>query len=336
MTFDPKSGHPFDIVKGAVFETPMYYVTVMVNGDMARDLLLYNREPQKDKESTNRKASQVVVNDYAGTMLQDKWYLSPQPLILSFKDPQDMAPEEIEEMIDGQQRLKAVVQASQVRADIEVPFVICFDAPKPAKWLLDMGKKRQPGDFLRMQGEENSGRLANALRMLYAVEELRPFKSVNLWRHIKFTPQDQAAYLAKHASLRQGLAEARATKTLFQPHVGAVLFYLVQREYSLWTALALFEGLATGASLPHDDARLKVREFISIKNAPVRGTPHRWDGFEQLAVLFTATNAWLRGDTGYKPGLTFSKLSSTFPELVKRDQMPVTVIVPGNDPQYYR
>jgi hypothetical protein len=157
-----------------------------------------------------------------------------------------------------------------------------------------------------------------------------------LWRAVKLSPQEQAEFLAEHASLRQGLREAAGTKTLFQPHVGAVLFYMVAREFSVWTALALFQGLTSGANLPIDDARLKVREFISVKRNPQRGPAHRFDGFEVLAMLIAATNAWLRGDTEYRAGLTFNKLSKTYPELAKRAEMPLTVIVPGNDPQYYR
>lgn len=336
MTHDPRNGQPFDIVKDAIFTTDMYFVTAMVDDEMAADLLLYNREPEPGHESTNRKSSPVVVSDYAAIMLTGEWYLSPQPIIFSAKDPKDMSDEEIEEMIDGQQRLKALRQAAKIRPDLTVPFTFCFDAPNAAKWLLDMGKKRQPGDFFRMQGEEAAGRLANAVKVLYALEELRPFKSIGLWRAVKLTPQAQAQFLAKHAALRQGLDVAKGTKTLFQPHVGAVLFYLVAREYSVWTAQELFNGLTSGANLPIDDARLKVREFISMKKNPQRGPGHRFDGFEVLALLLAATNAWLRGDDEFKAGLTFNKTSKTFPELMKRSEMPVTVIVPGNDPQYYR
>lgn len=329
---DPHDHHPFDFVKNAVFPVDMYYVAVMVTGEIARDLLLYNREPEPGKDSTNRKASKSLVTDYSVLMLTGEWYLSPQPIILSARDEEAMTSGQIEEMIDGQQRLKAVVLASQQQPDIAVPFMLCFDAPTAAKWLLDQGKKRQPGDFLRMSGETSPGSLANALRILYALEELRPFTTINRWRHVKLTPQQQAAFLAKHASLRQGLEIARGMKTLIMPHIGGVLFYLMAREYGPFKAQQFFNGLASGANLSTDDSRLKVREFISLKNSPVRGPRYRWDGFEQLALLISAANAWLVGETDYKAAFTFNKLNSKhYPELLTFKQMPTTVIVPGND-----
>lgn len=330
--FDPKDQHPSELVKRGVFETNMYFVTVYVDGEMARDLLGYNREPKAGESSTNRKASKVLVEDYAALMVKDKWYLSPQPIIFSDKDEADMTPLEIEELIDGQQRLKAVVLASGVRADIMVPFTLCFDAPSKAKWLLDMGKKRQPGDFLRMGGEVNAGNLARALRLLYAVTKLRPFKSINLWRHLKLSPEEQWEFLEEHSSLRQGLEIAQQMKTLVMPHVGATLFYLVAREFGAFKAQELFNGLVSGANLSPADPRLKVREFIAARNTPARGSKHRWDGFQQLALLITASNAWLIGDEDYKPNVTFNKLSTVFPELFTKEDMPTTFIVPGNDP----
>lgn len=327
---DPTTQHPFEIIQGSVFTTPMYFVTAMVNADMARDLLLHNREPKVGEPSTNRKASKSLIKEYSLLMLSYQWYLSPQPII--FSDKAELSDKEHEEMIDGQQRLKALVLASQTRPDIEVPFVLCFDAPGAAKWLLDMGKKRGPGDFLRMQGEANSGQLANALRMLYALEEMRPFTSINIWRHAKLTPQMQSEFLNKHAGLRQGLDIARQMKALRMPHVGGVLFYLVSREYDPFKAQELFTGLTSGANLDTEDPRLKVREFIAALNVPVRGaSKHKWDGFELLALLISATNAWLLGLENYKAGPVFNKLSSRhFPELVTKDQMPLTRVVPGN------
>lgn len=326
---DPKMQHPFTIVADKVFQTPMYFVTAMVNADMARDLLLYNREPERGKESTNRKASPVVVNDYTALMLQDQWYLSPQPIIFSAKDPEEMSDHEFEEMIDGQQRLKALIQASQTNPRIELPFTLCFDAPSAAKWLLDMGKKRQPGDFFRMQGETDPTVLAKAVKMLYAIDELQPFKSINLWRAVKLSPQEQTTFLAKHPSLREGVIHARETRTLFGSHVGAVLFYMVHREYGIWVAKELFRALASGANIGTDDARLKVRDFMALKSRE----KYRWDGYEQLAVLIAAANAWLTGQgEGYKAALVFKKLSTVYPRLYKASEMPSTIIVPGNDP----
>ena len=62
--------------------------------------------------------------------------------------------------------------------------------------------------------------------------------------------------------------------------------------------------------------------------------PYKWDGFEQLALLVSATNAWLIGQEKFIAKHAFNKLVSVFPELFTRADMPTTTIVPGNDPQY--
>lgn len=325
---DPRNQHPSDFVKECAIETDMYYAPVWVTGDIAKDLLLYNKLPEVGNSSTNRKPSPVVISDYAALMLQDEWYLSPQPIIFAEKDLDKLTPDDFEELIDGQQRLMGVIQAALVRSDIRVPFVLCFDAPSKAKWVLDMNKKRSPGDFMRMSGEKDPGYLAKAVKLLYAVEKLRPFKSVSLWRAVKLAPAQQSAFMDEHPALRQGLEIARKTKTLFPAHIGAVLFYLVHKEFGVYRAMELFRGLETGADMGIDDARRKVREFISVK-----GKTHRWDGFEMLALLIAATNAWLTGNgASYKAASDFNKLSTRFPNLVKATDMPVTIIVPANDP----
>lgn len=326
---DTKIVHPFDIVKDSVItDSKMFFVPVLINGERARDLLLWNKEPVIGQDATNRKASPRTVKDYSLVQLSGDWYLNPHAIVFSERDADGNI-----EMTDGQQRLKALVLASQTDPTLTVPFVMCFDSPRDAKWFFDQGKRRLPGDFLRMQGEANSKQLSDAVRMLYAFERMRPFKSITLWRAAKLTSVAQSEFLEQHAGLRQGLQVARDTKGLVMPHVGAVLFYIVAREFGVWTAGALFTGLASGANMSTDDPRLIVREFIAMK-AREKPRPYKWDGFEQLALLVSATNAWLIGQEKFIAKHAFNKLVSVFPELFTRADMPTTTIVPGNDPQY--
>jgi len=326
---DPKKDDPFSIVKDSIIaESKMVFYPVLINGDQARDLLLWNREPEIGKEATNRKAAPGTVKAYSLVQLSGDWYLNPHAIVFSEPDENGVV-----EMIDGQQRLKALVLASQSDSTLTVPFVLCFGSPKAAKWFFDQGKRRMPGDFLRMRGEANSSQLSNAVRMLYAYEKMRPFKSITLWRSAKLTSVAQDEFLELHGGLRQGLQVARDTKGLVMSHVGAVLFYLVAREFGVWRAQALFTALSSGASMDTQDPRLIVREFIAIKSRE-KPRAYKWDGFEQLALLIAATNAWLIGQDRFMAKHAFNKTATTFPTLFTVKDMPTASIVPGNDPQY--
>lgn len=313
---------PFSVVKGSVIQTEMFFVTAMVNADQARDLLMHNKEPEAKKTGTNRKASSPLVKEYSLLMLSGQWYLNPAPIVFA----ETGHGLEVSDLNDGQHRLKAVVLASQEHPDIEIPFVFAFDAPSASKWILDLGKRRMPKDWLQMYGEVNANQLSHAVRALYALEKMQPFQSIGLWRKVKLTPQAQQEFLDEHEGLRYALQQARDTKSLVTSYVGAVLYYLMHREYGVFKTGEFFTGLATGANLAADDPRLKTREFLAIKQRE----GYKWDGLEQLAVLIATVNAWLMGQDKFVAKDAFKKLSKTYPQLLTAAELPVTVLTPGN------
>lgn len=315
---------PHSIVKDTVFDTPMFFVTAMVDGDRARDLLLHNRKPEKDKAGTNRKPSPTTIRKYKLLMLSNQWYLSPQPIILSETEEGF----EVSDMNDGQQRLMALVEASLTKPELMVPFTFAFNAPRASKWLLDQGRRRGPGDFLAMAGEVNANQLSYAVRMLYAVTKQRPFQSISIWRSLEMTPQAYTAFLDEHGDLRYALQQARDLKSLVSPYVGAVLFFLMHREYGVYKTNEFFSGMATGANLSTDDPRLKTREFLALRARE----KYKWDGFEMLALLIATVNAWLTGHERFVARTAFSKLSKSYPVLLTQAELPTTEIVPGNNP----
>lgn len=321
---------PYSIVKPFEFKTKMFFVTAEIGGDQARDLLLHNRKPEKDREGTNRHASKVNVDKYAAKMLLNEWDLNPQPIVLS--ETEDGALE-VSDLNDGQQRLMALVQASLVQPDLKVPFTFCFDAPRLSKWVIDQGKRRLPSDFLAMAGEVNPAQLSHAVRMLYAVTQLRPFTSINVWRRADLSPKGYSDFLAGHMQLRQGLQVSKdiavGKKALIMPHVGACLWWMLQNNFDNdpFMAQEFFTGLSSGANLDTDDPRLRVRDFLSLK----RAERYRWDGFEQLAVLIAAANAWLLGSERFVAKHAFSKLAVAYPTLLTKAEMPTTSLVPGNN-----
>lgn len=322
---------PFSIVKPHVYHTKMFFVTAMIGAEEARDLLLHNRKPEKGKEGTNRRFSKATVDRYAAKMLLGEWQENPQPVVLAETEPGVV---EVSDLNDGQQRLMALIQASQQKPNLRVPLTFCFDAPRDSKLVIDQGKRRLPSDFFAMAGEVNPAQLSHAVRMLHAVLDHQPYRSIGLWRKVDLTPRAYIEFLASHIELKQGLQIARdistGKKALIMPHVGACLWWLLQHNFSRDPFLAqrFFTGLSSGADLKVNDPRLKVRDFLSMQ----RAARYKWDGFEQLAVLIATANAWLVGQDSFTPRTAFSKLAKTYPRLLTREEMPTTFIVPGNDP----
>lgn len=304
---------PFQIIEPGLFDTDMEFYTVMADGGMARDLLLFNREPELGVEGTNRKASKVKVQEYCDKMLDGRWHLSPQPII--FSAAADGRPVM---QVDGQQRLKALVAASLIRPELRVPLVVCLDAPSASMWVVDQGKARTPADFVRMFGERHPTIVSNATRMLYALDEVK-YVSVNFWRSLKLAPEAQREFLQKNSMLREGVEKTRVLKTTVMPHVGAVLWFMMWREYGPFKAQEFLDKLEKGVGFHSTgDPAYKVREHLGRRAAE----KYPWDGFEQLAVLITAVNAYLLQDERYNPARAWTRTAKTFPQLLAKGMLP--------------
>jgi hypothetical protein len=100
---------------------------------------------------TNRKASPAKVTEYCNAMLGDEWRINPQPVVYSETGWQE----------DGQQRLKAIVEASKDEARDPYPTGrLCGTPPDAARMVIDIGKRRTSADFLRMHGQTNANVLS--------------------------------------------------------------------------------------------------------------------------------------------------------------------------------
>jgi hypothetical protein len=310
FVWDPNNTTPLEVFKSGIFQTPMEFYTVAVNPGIARNLLMWNKEPVRGEEGTNRKASKIRVETYAAEILAGHWRLSPQPIIFSEEGPVMQ--------LDGQQRLKAVLLAAQTDPDIVVPFTICINAPKDSQSVTDIGKPRTPADFMRMYGEKDPVVTSNATRMLYCVLTQQPFVSISGWRSTKISPQTEREFLAEHAALRQGVAIAKDTKMLVAAPAAAVLWYLARAEYGPMIASQFMNGLEKGLNMDGSDPRYKARELFSRRKIE----KYPWDSYEQLGVLLTAFTAWMFEASIYNPAKSFSRTSIKWPSLVPAKDLP--------------
>lgn len=306
---DPKA-----VAKARILATEMEFYLIDVNADIARDWKLFNKTPKTGETATNRRPSKASQNNYKREMRSGEWFINPQPIV--FSEPDDNG--EIM-LVDGQTRLDSLIDMDKEFPGFSLPFVVCFNAPRNSMAVIDRLRRRMPADMLAMAGEAYSAKLSHALRMLYSVLNQRPFVSTSEWRRLVLSPTAQAAFLQEHGSLRQGLQMTMKAKSQIQPHVGAVVWYLIQQEHGVFVAEEFMEGLLSGANLELFDPRLKLRQYF----AQMKGRKYKWDGFEQLAFVITAANAWFLRDEDYLPAKAWDvRAPKRFPELIRKAQIP--------------
>lgn len=309
----PDTMDPEQIIKpGVVEDSPMRFYLVMIDADMARDLKLFNKTPKIGEKATNRRPSKVTRDKYVKEMRNGDWYVNPQPI--SFSEPDENG--QIMQ-IDGQTRLDAVIEYDKENPGAAFPFVVCVNAPKQSMAVIDRLRRRVPADALAMSGEKNAQKLSHAARMLYAFLNV-PFVSIWDWRRLDLTAVPQERFLDEHPALRQGLEEAMREPKLMQPHVVAVVWYLIQQEHGAFVAAEFTEGLISGANLGPDDPRLKLRRYFSQR----KDQGQTWDGFEQMAYIITAFNAWRLRAESYTPAKAWSLKAKKFPRLIAMAQVP--------------
>ncbi len=148
---------------------------IAVTPDMASQWLEQNKH--------NRRMSIRTVRRYAHDMLNKQWQITGDAIRF----------DEDRNLIDGQHRLKACVQAN-------VPFetVVIYSLPSSVQNVLDSGKSRSASDVLQLNGVANSVSAAATARILL---NERDGDSGNISGYGAFTNADVLAMLKKHCRL---------------------------------------------------------------------------------------------------------------------------------------
>lgn len=293
-------------------DTPMQFAVIWADEDIAQRLLVFNREPEAGKQSTNRKASKVRVDRYAADMVAGDWKENPQPISFSTDD----------EQTDGQQRLKALIQACRQVPGLRIPIVVAYNTPGAAKIVMDLNKPRTPGDILRMHGEVNTAVLASAAKLVYCVLNV-PRVTKDSWGRIRWTPTILDHFLTEHPMLREGVTIAMKSRHVLIWSAGAALWYLAYKEIGdPYLPSQFMHGLAAGVDpdKTEDHALYRFREFL------VRASYLKRDrtNDEYLAMAIKTFNAWaLRETHDFRPGF---RVDEKFPKLIKKDAIPALPI----------
>ena len=232
-----------------------------------------------ERNSENRPMRTAHITALARAILAGEWMETHQGIALDTGG----------RLVDGQHRLHAIIEADQSVPGITVPSLITCGISAATFAVVDTGRVRSASDILALQGEANTLRLASAVKLLFAHDNL-PFGE---WRRRKITNIEMNDYLHAFPDVR----EALRTSGNWSGQIGlidsacAAGIFLVWREWGRESPVfeRWWAGLCTGANLGQGDARLALRNHVSNRmNHTRRGPVH-------LALFIKAWNYCLTG-----------------------------------------
>ena len=142
---DPEPEMPPEQIDRSARQTPRDHKTdyVAITPDLAEKWLERNRQ--------NRRVRTDRVDRYAELMSGGDWLVSPDAIAFDHQG----------RLINGQHRLKAIVQSGET-----VQALVAWNLPPDAFKIADVGVKRTGGDVLRIEGFRNPEELAAVCRLV--------------------------------------------------------------------------------------------------------------------------------------------------------------------------
>ena len=131
----------------------------------------------------NRNIRKNVVARYAQDMADGRWHFNGAPILIG-KDGT---------LYDGQHRLMAIVQSG-----CALQMVVMYGVAENAKYTIDSGTSRTPGDILTFAGHSEANATAAVARIVMAVEDGKTFigyrpSNVSIQEWVEDNPEiDQA------------------------------------------------------------------------------------------------------------------------------------------------
>ena len=221
------------------------------------------------RNGSNRRLSSHVVKKYAREISEGRWSVHHQGIAF----------DEAGELVDGQHRLAAVVQAG-----IPAPFLVAYGVPRDSFSVMDVGKRRSAGDLIGANGNN----IAAAVRIIRRLTgEAAPGGSSHT---------DALAGNDQVLATLEEWPEVRAiygdTDRAARAYGGSTSVLVAVAAVALRTPFAdrvepFLDGLRTGVGLAADDPRLLLRNRVSSERAAMRGSRHM-----ALTLVVKAWNAY--------------------------------------------
>lgn len=299
-------------VKGGDFREEV----VEVDYTYAEELLKLNEYFRDNRVGTgthtNRPISQRTINKYAAQMLRREFPLTHQGIAFNIEG----------ELVDGQQRLMALIKAATTGvtwagvtypADLSVTFrtKITWDLPVDVMRYVDIGRNRSRTDLLALEGEVNRYLLATALNLIWLFYHVKPED----WFNANMAPDEMFSVLAEHPDIRKAVASAQqagAYKVVSASSISAFI-YVAGRVYRDAPIRDFLHGLGTGENLPPGDPRIALRNLMERIH---RNKRSKINNIEQFMLLLKCWNYWLMGRPLKEIAI---KSGEAFPWPIERD-----------------
>ena len=218
----------------------------------------------------NRNVRERVVTAYARDMQAGRWRLTGEAIKFSADD----------RLIDGQHRLRAVVQAG-----VNVDMMVVRGLENEVQEVLDSGAGRTAGDALRMRGETNYSNLAASVRAALMYQDGRLYHGGS---H-KYTHGEVIEFLEKNPEMRDAVEFAVGLRHQIDIPVSTLsvciwrLSQVAPDDCTIFfTKLGKKTGFVEGDPILALDRRL----------AEVRRANRILDRTDYLSLVFRAWNAW--------------------------------------------
>lgn len=216
-----------------------------VTPEMAKEMLKYN--------TVNRPIKWTYVAKYAESMRNGQWKFTGQSIQIS----------EFGNVIDGQHRLNALI-----KADVSLPFLICYEVREEYFEVLDQGAARTAQDVLATKGVANYTNVAAAIKRCIIMQRMAnpstaPFNQggsggiSNSYGGKSVTNTDVFRFYNEHPEISQ-----RAHKLC---DIGYNKFKLLTK--SLLTAMYLF--LVIHMKHKEEDVERFIKELTGVTNTNI-------------------------------------------------------------------
>lgn len=245
-----------------------------ITPDKAAELLRSN--------TANRPLSTATVRAFAAAMGRGEWQVTHQGIAIDTNG----------ELVDGQHRLAAIVEA-----DVPVEMTVFTEVPPDTFDVLDTGRRRNAADVLAIEGEKSTHQLASMIRTVWLYDH----KPEGVWagRGAAVTNHQILETLADNPSIRDflGVGDQIAAETGMIKSAAGAASFLVERANPKAGLEPWYEGVIDGVGLDKTDPRLKFRNLM-MRMARVQAgqVQRRRETREHVVLYLKAFNAWAQGE----------------------------------------
>lgn len=240
-----------------------------------------------ERNPDNRNIRQTKVLQYEADMRAGRWSFNGEPIIISREGL----------INDGQHRLRAMVEAN-----FTTQMLFVFGVERETRLTVDQGAARTAGDYLGMEGVENSTFAAVIARIVIAIERER---GARLYRESEVTNAEIRLRVYRDSKIADAAHYAavnyKYTRAFAAPGVIGAAFYLLN-DVNPADALAYMDRVCRGDGLRVDDPAYAVRDALLSLGRSTRGP--------KLEAIF---RGWVKFRAGEK--MKQAKVLGHFPEL---------------------